>query len=106
MFPLPNYVDPNPTRANSWNYFSAASGGYPRRTETGRVDFSPNDHWQLYTRVNNFMTISTLLLTCRVDGSLNFPLAPHQSSTSPCCGVCVKLQFSTRLPRRSSTCLF
>jgi hypothetical protein len=52
MFPLPNYTDPNPSRLYQWNYFSAESGAYPRRTDTVRIDYSPRQNWQMYARVS------------------------------------------------------
>jgi hypothetical protein len=76
LFPAPNYVDANPTRVFQWNYFSAASGGYPRRTEVARIDYSPATNWQIYGRVSNNSDEQHTPYTTWVNGSLNFPLTP------------------------------
>ncbi|MCU1263373.1 MAG: TonB-dependent receptor, partial [Bryobacterales bacterium] len=76
IFPLPNYVDPNPSRACNYNYFSSLTGAYPRRTETGRVDYSPKDNWQLYVSLSNNADSQNTPYTTWVTGSLNFPLTP------------------------------
>ncbi len=34
LFPMPNYVDPDPSRLYQWNYIAQQSGPYPRHTET------------------------------------------------------------------------
>jgi len=76
IFPMPNYVDPNPSRIYQWNYFSSLAGLYPRRTETARVDYSPRDNWQLYVSVSNNADQQHAPYGLWVDGSLNFPLTP------------------------------
>jgi hypothetical protein len=76
IFPLPNYVDPNPTRVYQWNYYASDSGLYPRRTETARIDYSPKDNWQLYVSVSNNADKQNTPYGVWVDGSLNFPLVP------------------------------
>jgi hypothetical protein len=76
IFPLPNYVDPNPTRVCNYNYYSNLTGAYPRRTETARVDYSPKDNWQLYVSVSNNADSQNTPYTTWVTGSLNFPLTP------------------------------
>jgi hypothetical protein len=53
LFPLPNYVDPNPTRVYQWNYYTSESGAYPRRTDILRVDYSPRANWQMSVRLSN-----------------------------------------------------
>ena len=53
MFPLPNFVDPNPKNVYNWNYYVAASEPYNRRTETARVDYAPKANWQLYLSLSN-----------------------------------------------------
>ena len=73
IFPLPNYVDPRPFQTN---YYSAESGLYPRRTETGRLDYSPKDNWQLYTSISHNADKQHTPYGVWVDGSLNFPLTP------------------------------
>ena len=76
MFPLPNFVDPSPSRVFQWNYFSAVSGNYPSRAETGRVDYAPKDNWQVYMSVFNTSDEQHTPYTTWVTGSLNFPLTP------------------------------
>ncbi len=76
LFPLPNFVDPNPVNRYQWNYFSSDAGAYPRRTETGRVDYSPKNNWQLYARLSNNSDHQNTPYGLWVDGSLNFPLTP------------------------------
>ncbi len=76
IFPLPNYVDPNPTRVCNYNYYSSATGAYPRRTETVRVDFAPKDNWQIYVSASNNVDSQNTPYTTWVTGSVNFPLTP------------------------------
>ena len=76
IFPLPNYVDPNPTRVFQWNYFSSLSGNYPSRSETGRVDYALKDNWQVYASVFNTSDVQHAPYTTWVTGSVNFPLTP------------------------------
>jgi Carboxypeptidase regulatory-like domain len=76
IFPLPNFVDPNPTRRYQWNYYTSASGAYPRRTEIMRVDFSPKSNWQTYVRLSNNVDEQLTPYTTWVNGSVNFDLAP------------------------------
>ena len=53
MFPMPNFVDPNLATRYNWNYYSAASEPYNRRTETARVDWSPRANWQIFFSGSN-----------------------------------------------------
>jgi hypothetical protein len=76
LFPLPNFVDPNASRVYQWNYYSAASGAYPNRSDTGRVDYAPKDKWQLYLTFFNTADMQHTPYTTWVTGSLNFPLTP------------------------------
>ncbi len=76
IFPQPNYMDPSPSRAYAYNYFSSATGAYPRRTETARVDYAPKDSWQLYVSASNNSDSQNTPYTTWVTGSLNFPLTP------------------------------
>ena len=76
IFPLPNYQDPNPTRACNYNYYSSLSGANPSRTETLRVDFSPKDNWQLFVSLQNSVDQQNTPYTTWVTGSVNFPLTP------------------------------
>src|SRR6266550_3486385 len=76
MFPLPNFVDPSPSRVFQWNYFSSVSGNYPSRAETGRVDYAPKNNWQVYVSFFNTADQQRTPYTTWVTGSLNFPLTP------------------------------
>jgi hypothetical protein len=76
IFPLPNFVDPSPSRVYQWNYFSALSGNYPSRSESGRVDYAIKDNWQIYASVFNTADVQHTPYTTWVTGSLNFPLTP------------------------------
>ncbi len=76
IFPLPNFVDPSPSRACQWNYFSSLAGPYPRRTESARIDYSPKDNWQLYVSVSNNSDSQNTPYTTWVTGPVNFPLVP------------------------------
>lgn len=80
LFPLPNFVDPNPANRYQWNYYANVSEPYPRRTETGRVDLSPRDNWQLFLSLSNNSDGQDVPYAVGnagwVAGSLNFPLSP------------------------------
>jgi hypothetical protein len=76
LFPLPNFVDPSPSRLYQWNYFSSISGNYPSRAESGRVDFAPKGNWQVYMSVFNTADEQHTPYSTWVTGSLNFPLTP------------------------------
>ena len=80
LFPLPNYDDANPATHYQWNYYAQASEPYPRRTETGRIDYSPRPNWQLYVSLSNNADHQDVPYSGSsagwVAGSLNFPLAP------------------------------
>lgn len=76
LFPLPNFVDPNPSRVNQWNYISQRSGAYPRRTEILRVDYSPKQNLQTYVRISNNADEQHAPYGVWVNGSVNFPLTP------------------------------
>lgn len=71
LFPLPNFVDPNPSRIHQWNYISQASIPYPRGSQTARVDYSPRANLAMYFRVsrNADEQITSYM-------SSNFPLVP------------------------------
>jgi hypothetical protein len=74
LFPMPNFVDPAPSRRYQWNYISTSSGPYPRHTETARVDYSPQQNIQLNLRVTNSMDEQSPTWGQFVTGSVNFPL--------------------------------
>ena len=80
MFPLPNFVDPNPATRYNWNYYVAASEPYNRRTETVRTDYSPKQNWQLYLSLSNNADNQNVPYSGGtagwVAGSLNFVLSP------------------------------
>ena len=76
FFPLPNYVDPNPSKRYSYNLRAQYSGGWPRRQNMGRLDFSLTPTVQVYYRVMD--DYSDLLSPWGnwVNGSVNFLLTP------------------------------
>ena len=80
LFPLPNFVDPNPATRAQWNYYAQLSEPYPRRTETGRVDYQPTDRWQLFLSLSNNADAQNVPYSSGnpgwTAGSLNFPLVP------------------------------
>lgn len=76
IFPKPNFVDPEPSRRYQWNYISALSGDYPRRTETVRIDYSPRKNVQLYTRMNQTADQQHSQYGRMVNSSVNFPYTP------------------------------
>lgn len=76
LFPLPNFVDPSPSRVYQWNYFSNLTGSYPSRSETGRVDYAPRDNWQVYFTFFNASELQHVPYGLWVAGALNFPLTP------------------------------
>ena len=76
LFPLPNFVDPEPSRRYQWNYISQVSGPYPRRTETARVDYSPRQNLQMYMRISNNADEQHPSYGNWSVGSVNFPLTP------------------------------
>jgi hypothetical protein len=71
LFPLDNFVDPNPSRIYQWNYISQASIPYPRGSQTARVDFSPRPNLAMYVRLsrNADEQVTSYM-------SSNYPLVP------------------------------
>ena len=53
FLPLPNYVDPDPNLRRQRNYAVAASGQYPRRSDTVRIDVNPTSALRVYYRLIN-----------------------------------------------------
>jgi hypothetical protein len=76
LFPMPNFVDPNPSRRYQWNYVSTLSGPYPRRTEIARVDYNISPRWVTYLRFNHNIEQQEPPFGVWVTGSVNFPLTP------------------------------
>lgn len=74
LFPMPNYVDPDLINRYQWNYFTSETGAYPRRTDSGRIDFSPKQNWQLFASASYNTDKQNTLYGVWVDGSLNFPI--------------------------------
>ena len=74
LFPLPNFVDPEPARRLQWNYISQRSGAYPRRTEIIRTDWSPKQNLQTYLRLSNNADAQNVPYNLWVAGDINFPL--------------------------------
>lgn len=76
LFPLPNFVDPNPTRVNQWNYIALQSGSYPRRTEIVRLDYQALRNLQVNLRLNNTKDQQESPWGLWVNGGVNIPLTP------------------------------
>jgi hypothetical protein len=72
LFPMPNYVDPAPSRLYQWNYRSAVSYPHPRDSEVVRIDYSPRANVQVYGRYNRYFDE----MSTYYHGSVNFPLSP------------------------------
>lgn len=72
MLPMPNYVDPAPSRLYQWNYISASSSPHPRDNEVVRIDYSPRANVQVYGRYNRYWD----QLSSYYNGSVNYPLVP------------------------------
>lgn len=76
IFPLPNFVDPIPNRRDQWNFISAQSGSYPRRTDILRLDFQPFTKLQTYLRISNTQDRQEVPWGLWVNGGVNIPLTP------------------------------
>ncbi len=76
LFPIPNFVDPAPSRRFQWNYLVSQSGPYPRRQETGRIDFNPSPRWQAYLRYTQDADNQHPPYGIWVNGSVNYDLTP------------------------------
>ncbi|MCL5745244.1 MAG: Plug and carboxypeptidase regulatory-like domain-containing protein, partial [Acidobacteria bacterium] len=80
LFPMPNYVDPDPSRLYQWNYIAQRSGPYPRHTEIIRTDYSPRANYQMYVRLTANGDEMTQPYnkggTSWIVGSMNYPLTP------------------------------
>lgn len=76
MFPLPNFVDPEPSRRFQWNYIVTQSSPYPRRQETARIDFNPSPRWQAYLRYTQAADSQNPPYNVWVNGSVNYDLVP------------------------------
>ncbi len=76
MFPKPNFVDPQPTRVNQWNYISQVAGAYPRRQETVRIDFNPTQRLQTYMRYTQDADEQHPTYGLWINGSVNYDLTP------------------------------
>ena len=80
LFPMPNFVDPDPSRLHQWNYIAQASGPYPRHTEIIRADYQPRPNLQMYVRLGNNADAMTQPYdqggTPWIVGGMNFPLTP------------------------------
>lgn len=76
LFPLPNFVDPQPSRRNQWNYISNLSGDFVRHSEVARVDYAARKNMQTYLRINNSFEDQAPAYGLWVNGSINYPLTP------------------------------
>jgi hypothetical protein len=82
LFPLPNFVDPAPSRLYQWNYISAISFPNPRRSENVRLDYSPRQNVQIYGRYTRYYNFSQHYYGGQAgSGSVNFPLTPFVYNT-------------------------
>jgi hypothetical protein len=75
MFPLPNFVDPVPSRAVQWNYLTALSGANPRRQDMVRIDYTPGP-WQTYVRYTQDTDEQHPAYGNWIAGSVNYDLTP------------------------------
>ncbi|MEK7406234.1 MAG: hypothetical protein AAB225_14115 [Acidobacteriota bacterium] len=76
LFPTPNFTDPAPSRVNQWNYISAASRSYPRRTTILRLDYAPRKNVQIHSRLSRISDEQRSPYGLAVSGTVNFPLTP------------------------------
>ena len=53
FLPAPNYVEADPSLVYQRNYVAAASGIYPRRNDTLRIDANPSPRLRVYWRLIN-----------------------------------------------------
>ena len=76
MFPKPNFVDPEPSRVNQWNYISQVTGPYPRRSDMIRIDWNPASRWQTYFRYTQNADEQHPVYGVWINGSVNYDLTP------------------------------
>src|SRR5580704_13024679 len=72
LFPLPNFVDPNPANRYEWNYISNATGPEPRRMDMARVDYARSAAIQFYGRYSRYADTQD----SPYGSGANFPLTP------------------------------
>jgi hypothetical protein len=75
-FPLPNFVDPDPSRRYQWNYLAALSAPSPRHSEVARIDWAPRTNMQWNFRVSNNVGTQTSPWGAWSNGAVNFPQTP------------------------------
>jgi len=75
LFPLPNYVDPTLSSRYNWNYYDAASEPNNTRTETGRLDYSPTQTWQLFASFSHSNDHNNVPYGSWIAGNQNFTLS-------------------------------
>ena len=72
FFPLPNYVDPDPTRRLQYNYVSNYASSYPRGEQLYRADYAPSERLNSFVRfVKDEDSLRSPYGT--FTGSVNFP---------------------------------
>lgn len=76
FYPLPNYVDPSPSKRYSYNFRDQFSGGWPRRQNMGRLDASPTSSLQIYYRVIDDYSVLESPWGNWVNGTANYDLTP------------------------------
>ena len=74
-FPMPNFLDPDPSRQYQWNYIATVSTPNPRRTEIGRIDYSPRDNVQMNFRASHNYQSQSSPWGFWSNGSVNYPLS-------------------------------
>ena len=76
FFPLPNYVDPSPTKVYQYNFKDTYSGGWPRRQNMGRMDYNLSPSVTIYYRVMDDYSILDSPWGNWVNGSANYLVTP------------------------------
>ena len=75
-FPLPNYVDPTPSKVYQSNYRSTYSAGWPRRQNMGRMDYNLSPSLSVYYRVVDDYSVLLSPWGNWVNGSANYLVTP------------------------------
>jgi hypothetical protein len=76
FFPLPNYVDPSPSKVYSYNYRDTYSGGWPRRQNMGRMDYNVTPTLTVYYRVMDDYSSLLSPWGAWVNGNANYLVTP------------------------------
>ena len=76
FFPLPNYVDPTPSKVYQDNYRATYSGSWPRRQNVGRLDYNISPSLSIYYRVMDDYSVLNSPWGSWVNGSANYLVTP------------------------------